>query len=217
MAEVAQLVEHLVVAQVAVGSSPIFRPIRKSPRFRAGFFFFCRQVAVWKRGQRSRRWPWPGARARMSPCSFPVRREGQAWPAPFWGEEGRPCPQPAPARCGRRPRGLPLQDGDPSLMEATALAASGRAALAKAGPFAYKTSHHGAWRSMVAHLLWEQGVAGSNPVAPTIKRSRGHTTMWCDLFLFLRPMAAMPQGVPADLGKRVQSFPAGVPGAERTR
>ena len=133
----------------------------------------------------------------MSPCSFPVRREGQAWPAPFWGEEGRPCPQPAPARCGRRPRGLPLQDGDPSLMEATALAASGRAALAKAGPFAYKTSHHGAWRSMVAHLLWEQGVAGSNPVAPTIKRSRGHTTMWCDLFLFLRPMAAMPQGVPA--------------------
>lgn len=26
MAEVAQLVEHLVVAQVAVGSSPIFRP-----------------------------------------------------------------------------------------------------------------------------------------------------------------------------------------------
>lgn len=49
------------------------------------------------------------------------------------------------------------------------------------------------------------------------KRSRGHTTMWCDLFLFLRPMAAMPQGVPADLGKRVQSFPAGVPGAERTR
>ena len=32
--------------------------------------------------------------------------------------------------------------------------------------------------------------------------------MWCDLFLFLRPMAARPQGVPAGLGKRVQSFPA---------
>lgn len=31
MAEVAQLVEHLVVAQVAVGSSPIFRPITCLP------------------------------------------------------------------------------------------------------------------------------------------------------------------------------------------
>ncbi len=25
----------------------------------------------------------------------------------------------------------------------------------------------GKWRSLVAHLLWEQGVAGSNPVFPT--------------------------------------------------
>jgi hypothetical protein len=25
----------------------------------------------------------------------------------------------------------------------------------------------GAWRSLVAHLPWAQGVAGSNPVAPT--------------------------------------------------
>ena len=28
---------------------------------------------------------------------------------------------------------------------------------------------HGAWRSLVAHLLWEQGVAGSNPAAPIIR------------------------------------------------
>ena len=27
-------------------------------------------------------------------------------------------------------------------------------------------SFNGAWRSLVAHLLWEQGVAGSNPAAP---------------------------------------------------
>ena len=27
----------------------------------------------------------------------------------------------------------------------------------------------GAWRSLVAHLLWEQGVGGSNPLAPTIQ------------------------------------------------
>ena|GEM_PF-406025 len=26
----------------------------------------------------------------------------------------------------------------------------------------------GAWRSLEAHLLWEQGVGGSNPLAPTI-------------------------------------------------
>ena len=34
---------------------------------------------------------------------------------------------------------------------------------------------HGTWRSLVAHLLWEQGVAGSNPVVPTTPPSRcGH-------------------------------------------
>jgi hypothetical protein len=34
------------------------------------------------------------------------------------------------------------------------------------------TAPAGAWRSLVAHLLWEQGVAGSNPAAPTIHKMR---------------------------------------------
>lgn len=86
--------------------------------------------------------------------------------------------------CGKGPRSFsrrsrPFSPGQPG-----ALAASGRAALAKAGPFAYKTFRHGAWRSMVAHLLWEQGVAGSNPVAPTIhKNRRSAVTSW-PLFVF---------------------------------
>ena len=184
-------------------------PHKEIPPLSSGVFLFLPPGCGLERGQRSRRWPWPGARARMSPAPFPCAgkdRHGQL--LSFW-EEGRSCPWPTAARCDRRPWGLPLQDGGPSLMEATALAASGRAALAKAGPFAYKTSHHGAWRSMVAHLLWEQGVAGSNPVAPTIKRSRGHTTMWCDLFLFCGPWRPCRRAFPQALGKARPIFPVG--------
>src|SRR6266508_1905686 len=31
----------------------------------------------------------------------------------------------------------------------------------------------GVWRSLVAHLLWEQGVGGSNPLTPTISGGEG--------------------------------------------
>jgi hypothetical protein len=36
------------------------------------------------------------------------------------------------------------------------------AALARNNPIQF-----GVWRSLVAHLLWEQGVGGSNPLTPT--------------------------------------------------
>ncbi len=35
------------------------------------------------------------------------------------------------------------------------------------------------WRSLEAHLLWEQGVGGSNPLAPTIKKA----TFWVALLM----------------------------------
>ncbi len=45
----------------------------------------------------------------------------------------------------------------------------------------------GAWRSPVAHLLWEQGVGGSNPLAPTnlsLIYSRGCHVDWRPFILW---------------------------------
>ena len=43
--------------------------------------------------------------------------------------------------------------------------------------------YDGEWRSLVAHLLWEQRVAGSNPVSPTIFRRTGFSI---EVFTFRR-------------------------------
>ena len=126
-----------------------------------------------------------------------------------------PCPRSSSAWRVREARGpVPQEAAFPS-GQATPLA-SRRAALAKAGPFAYKTSHHGAWRSMVAHLLWEQGVAGSNPVAPTIHKNRRSAVTGWPLFCFFC-CEDLFEGTGADLlrigtGRTVPHLPGGCRG-----
>lgn len=88
-------------------------PHKEIPPLSSGVFLFLPPGCGLERGQRSRRWPWSGARARMSPAPFPCAgKDRHSQLLSFW-EEGRSCPWPAPARCGRRPRGLPLQEAVP--------------------------------------------------------------------------------------------------------
>ena len=90
-------------------------PHKEIPPLSSGVFLFLPPGCGLEKGPALTPMSVAGSPGTDEPCSFPVRREGQVWPAPFWGEEGRPCPQPAPARCGRRPRGLPLQEAVPPL------------------------------------------------------------------------------------------------------
>ncbi len=50
--------------------------------------------------------------------------------------------------------------------------ASGRIFLSAPAGIPGACSGHGAWRSSVARLLWEQEVPGSNPGAPIGNRTR---------------------------------------------
>ena len=68
----------------------------------------------------------------------------------------------------RRENGLETADAIELIAQRIERANVGHApTLEHAGP---KQPYHleliGAWRSLVAHLLWEQGVGGSNPLAP---------------------------------------------------
>ncbi len=37
----------------------------------------------------------------------------------------------------------------------------------------------GEWRSLVAHAVWDRGVAGSNPVSPTIAKCLSKAGVFC--------------------------------------
>lgn len=192
-----------------MGSSPIFRPIRKSPRFRAGFFFFCRQVTGLEKGPALTPMAVAGSLGTDEPLLL-SRAQGRAGMASsFLGGGRAPLSAAGTRPVWKKAKGPSSAGGGPSLMEATALAASGRAALAKAGPFAYKTSHHGAWRSMVAHLLWEQGGAGSNPVAPTIKDQEVIPRCGVTSFCFCGQWRPCRRESPQALGKARPIFPCG--------
>lgn len=132
-----------------------------------------------------------------------------------------PCPRSSSAWRVREVRGpVPQEAAFPS-GQATPLA-SRRAALAKAGPFAYKTSHHGAWRSMVAHLLWEQGVAGSNPVAPTRITQKDSSTagvlFFCPSFSPFAALGFLPPSLQAPASRRfpIPAAPLPSPAPPRT-
>ena len=62
----------------------------------------------------------------------------------------------------------------------------------------------GAWRSPVAHLLWEQGVAGSNPVAPTSDLPTGKGFSLA-VFFFTPLLASFPANPSGTMPLRLRS------------
>ena len=69
------------------------------------------------------------------------------------------------------PEALPAQ----GLVQAGVMAVSGRGPPTL--PLTGTMETVGAWRSLVAHLLWEQVIAGLNPVTPTRFQPRGNTVV----------------------------------------
>src|SRR5436309_3555076 len=84
---------------------------------------------------------------------------------------------------GQAPRGLGGLDGLDSL---TVPGSAPRMRVSETAFAFCRGARGGAWRSLVAHLLWEQGVGGSNPLAPTSRDSvarragRRRPVVWTD-------------------------------------
>ena len=98
------------------------------------------------------------------------------------------------------------------------------------GAFHRRHSRIGAWRSLVAHLLWEQDVGGSNPLAPTRifkgqKRVRRKTQLALFLSRSLLFFLCVPYVFPTRLESRVLNgielrqlfLPLQVPGDDQVR
>ncbi len=62
------------------------------------------------------------------------------------------------------------------------------------------------WRSLVAHLAWDEGVAGSNPVIPTITEQTVDTIIGCLFVIFYTEKACCSNAFRtcnAPIGKRL--------------
>jgi hypothetical protein len=65
----------------------------------------------------------------------------------------------------------------------------------------------GEWRRLVAHLVWDQGVAGSNPVSPTIDRKvYSRSSMLAGAFIIVCRLKAAIERETDGLRARITSF-----------
>src|SRR5258705_5470521 len=115
--------------------------------------------------------PCHATRDTIGPTNFRLR--AQTWPRTPPTRVRLACGHRAPPRSwtllialARLLRQAPRSPRRPDSRDRVALkASSDRAYTFRARASARRLS--GVWRSPVAHLLWEQGVGGSNPLTPT--------------------------------------------------